>query len=40
MHDEVFEMINKLEQGDPMREGRYKDWRMVIEQTESRKVMS
>ena len=39
MHDEVFEMIDKLEQGDPIREGRYKDWRMAIGQTESKKVV-
>lgn len=32
-------MIDKLEQGDPMRKGRYKDWRMAIEQTESKKVV-
>jgi hypothetical protein len=39
VHDEVFEMIDKLEHDDPMREGRYKDWRMAIEQTDSKKVV-
>jgi len=28
--DEVIKMIEKLEQGDPMRAGRYKDWRDAI----------
>ena len=33
--DEVTRMITKLEQGDPMRAGRYKDWRDAIARTAS-----
>ena len=28
---EVVEMVEKLEKNDPMRAGRYKDWRTAIE---------
>jgi hypothetical protein len=28
---EIVEMVEKLEKNDPMRAGRYKDWRTAIE---------
>jgi hypothetical protein len=31
VRNEVIEIVNKLEQDDPMRRGRYQDWRIAIQ---------